>query len=115
MQLLQPFWCSSSRCPHAAATPKRASLKLASLSPLVVRGSDFARGERIVLTASAPSLHRAQSVVAGRNGSFVARFGLRIGRCVALTIRAVGVQGSRAILQVEPGCRRDRIPRPRDD
>ncbi len=90
--------------PATAAQPQRATLKLATLAPLVVQGRGFGKGERVVLTASAPSVQRMRGVVARRNGSFTARFDVRLRRCVPLTVRAVGVQGSRAILQVEPGC-----------
>jgi len=91
--------------PAAAAQPRRATLKLATLAPLVVHGRAFGKAERVVLTAAAPNAQRTLSVVARRNGSFTARFDLRLGRCTPVTVRAVGVRGSRAILQVEPGCR----------
>lgn len=91
--------------PAAAAQPRRATLKLASLAPLVVAGAGFGRSERVVLTASAPNAQRTLALVSRRNGSFTARFRLRLGRCAPLTVRAVGSRGSRAILQVEPGCR----------
>ena len=91
--------------PAAAAQRQRATLKLASLAPLVVTGDGFARRERVVLTASAPSAQRMVALVA-RNGAFTARFDLRVGPCAPLTVRAVGAAGSRAILQVEPGCRK---------
>jgi hypothetical protein len=90
--------------PAAAATPRRATLKLAELAPLIVEGRAFGARERVVLTATAPSSQRMLAVVAWRNGSFTARFGLRVGRCTPITVRAVGSRGSRAILQVEPGC-----------
>jgi hypothetical protein len=90
--------------PASAAPPRRATLELASLAPLVVRGRGFGRVERVALVASAPSTQRKLSVVASRNGAFTAPFGLRLGKCAAFTVRAVGVRGSRAILQVEPGC-----------
>jgi len=91
--------------PAAAAPPRRATLELASLAPLVVTGRGFGKLERVALTASAPSARRTLSVVARRNGSFTARFSLRLGRCATLTVRAVGVRGSRAILQFDPGCK----------
>ena len=91
--------------PAAAAQPRRATLKLTALAPLVVKGQGFGKGERVGLTASAPSVQRTRAVVARRNGSFDARFDLRLGRCTPLTVRAVGVRGSRAILQIEPGCK----------
>lgn len=94
--------------PAGAAQPRRATLKLAALAPLVVEGRGFGKGERVVLTASASNAQRLLSVVARRKGSFTARFDLRLGRCASLTVRAVGARGSRAILQVEPGCRKRR-------
>ncbi len=90
--------------PAGAAQPRRATLQLAGLTPLVVQGRGFGKQERVVLTATAPSLQRMIAVVTRRNGSFTARFGIRLKRCTPLTVRAVGVLGSRAILQLEPGC-----------
>lgn len=90
--------------PAAAAQPRRATLKLASMAPLAVQGRGFGTEERVVLTAAAPSVQRTVGIVARRNGAFTARFALRLGRCAPLTVRAVGVRGSRAILQVQPGC-----------
>ena len=90
--------------PAGAAQPRRATLKLAALAPLAVKGNGFGKGERVVMTASAPNTQRLLRVVARRSGSFTARFDLRLGRCAQLTVRAVGARGSRAILQVEPGC-----------
>ena len=95
--------------PAAAAQPRRATLELATLAPLVVHGhAASAQSERVALTASASNAQRKLSVVARPNGSFTARFGLRLGRCAPFTVRAVGVRGSRAILQVEPGCDKKR-------
>jgi len=90
--------------PAGAAQPRRATLKLVTLAPLVVEGRAFGKRERVVLTATATNAQRMLGVVARRDGSFTARFDLRLGRCTPLMVRAVGVRGSRAILQVEPGC-----------
>lgn len=92
--------------PAAAAPPRRATLKLVDLTPLVVDGRAFVKRERIGLTATAPNAQRMLGIVARRNGTFTARFDLRLGRCTPFTVRAVGGRGSRAILQVEPGCTR---------
>ena len=56
--------------PAGAAQPKRATLQLAGLAPLVVKGRGFGKQERVVLTATAPSLQQMLGVVARRNGSF---------------------------------------------
>jgi hypothetical protein len=94
--------------PAATGQPRRATLELERLVPLVVAGHAFGQGERVVLTASAPTAQKKMSVVARRNGSFTARFGLQLRRCAPFTVRAVGLLGSRAILQVEPGCAKKR-------
>ena len=94
--------------PAAAARPQRATLQLEAATPLVVKGRAFGQGERVGLTASGPSVQNMVSVIARRNGSFTARFGLRLGPCAPFTVRAVGLRGSRAILQVEPGCDKKR-------
>jgi hypothetical protein len=90
--------------PAAAAQPRRATLKLATLVPLVAHGQHFGKRERVVLTASSSNARRMLSVVARRDGAFTARFDLRLGGCASLTVRAVGARGSRATLQLEPGC-----------
>jgi hypothetical protein len=90
--------------PASAAQSQRATLELATLKPLVVEGHGFGKREQVVLTASASNARRLLIVVARRNGSFTARFNLRLGRCAQLTVRAVGTRGSRAILQIQPGC-----------
>ena len=94
--------------PAAAAQPPRATLKLEAVAPLVVVGRGFDGGERVALTASAKSTRKMLKLVTSRNGSFTARFGLRLGPCAPFTVRAVGLRGSRAILQVEPGCDKKR-------
>ena len=93
--------------PAGAAQPRRATLKLVGLQPLVVKGMSFGKRERVGLTASAPGAQRILGVAADRSGAFTARFNLRLGRCDSVTVRAVGTRGSRAILQVEPACRKN--------
>lgn len=98
--------------PAGAAQPRRATLKLVALAPLVVEARGFGKREHVVLTASASASRRLLIVVARRDGSFTARFDLRLGKCAAITVRAVGARGSRAILQVEPGCDRKKRREP---
>ena len=114
----------------ASAAPgvKRPSLGLASTAPLVVGGSGFGSREPVLLTYTADDLgRRVLGVRASRDGSFRARFELRLDRCAAFTVRAAGVRGSRAVLQVDPACdvtekkpkgppkRAPRIPEPPND
>jgi len=96
--------------PAFGAQPKRASLELRSTNPVVVLGRGFAPREPVLLTATAGKIQRIVPLIARPNGTFKARFRLHLGRCAPVTILAVGTRGSRAILQVEPGCRRPRGP-----
>ena len=93
----------------AAPAPKRASLQLESTAPLVVRGKHFGTREPVLLTYTAPGLTpRVVTVRAKRDGSFRATFPLRLDRCAAFTVRAAGLRGTRAVLQVEPACEEKR-------
>jgi hypothetical protein len=95
--------------PAWGAQPRRATLELRSTKPVTVQGRGFAPREPVLVTARAGSTQRAVPLIARRNGTFTARFReMRLSRCVPVTIRAVGTRGSRAILQVEPGCKRQR-------
>jgi hypothetical protein len=97
--------------PAGAAQPRHATLVLASLAPLVVRGSGFGEGEHVVVVAAIPGDQRIVEVDARRNGRFVARLTLRLERCAVLTVRAIGGLGSRAILQVKQRCKERRKTR----
>jgi hypothetical protein len=88
--------------PGWSAGPRRATLLLRQTSPLVVRGEGFGVREQVAVTAGTD--RTVATVRATKSGRFTARFRLRVGRCTELTVRAVGSQGSRAILQREPGC-----------
>jgi hypothetical protein len=89
----------------AAPPPRHASLMLGGTAPLVVTGKGFGTREPVLLTYSNADLaRRVVGVRAKRDGTFRARFELRLDRCAAFTVRAAGVRGSRAVLQVEPAC-----------
>ena len=93
--------------PAMAASPRRAALKLESLAPLVVTGKHFGDREPVILTYLAADLtRRVRGVRSTRGGSFRRSFGLRVERCEAFTVRAVGLHGSRAVLQVDPRCKK---------
>jgi len=94
--------------PSWGAQPRRATLKLGSVAPLVVRGIGFGANEHVTVIAAVPGDQRIIEVDARRSGRFAARFPLSLERCATLTARAVGALGSRAVLQLEPGCRRGR-------
>ena len=95
--------------PAQGASQRRASLKLESLAPLVVRGTQFGFREPVVVTylGSDQSI-RTVGASSSRNGRFEASFDLRVDRCTAFTVRASGTRGSRAVLQVEPACDKKR-------
>jgi hypothetical protein len=92
-----------------APAPRRASLQLASLAPLVVGGKHFGAREPVLVNYFGPGqMRRVEGVRAKRNGDFSVSFDLRVDRCSAFTVRAAGLRGSRAVLQVEPACERKR-------
>ena len=91
---------------QGASSPRRASLKLGSVAPLVIGGKQFGAREPVVVTyIAADETTRRVGVRAKRDGSFKASFELRLDRCTAFTVRAAGARGSRAVLQVEPACK----------
>lgn len=91
---------------HAAPAPRRASLKLESVAPLVVTGKNFGSREPVLLSyTAAEGARTVVGVRAKRNGTFRATFALRLDRCAVFTVRAAGVRGTRAVLQVEPACK----------
>ena len=92
--------------PAWGAKPRRAWLELRSTDPVVVVGRGFAAQEPILVSANAGNARGVVPLIARRNGTFRARFKLRLGRCTPLTVRAIGTRGSRAILQADPGCGR---------
>jgi hypothetical protein len=93
-----------------APSPRRASLKLESLAPLVVSGKQFGAREPVLLTYLAADETRRVGVRAKLDGAFRASFDLRLDRCAMFTVRAAGLRGSRAVLQVEPACKKDKSP-----
>ena len=95
--------------PGAAAPPRRATLQLESVSPLVVRGQSFGRSERVAVVASQRGRQQIVNLTA-RGGRFTAAFTLVVDRCKPLNVRAIGSLGSRAILQRDGSC-----PRPPDE
>jgi hypothetical protein len=92
--------------PATGAKPRRASLKLDAISPLMVSGRSFGAGESVELTyTGADGTTRTVRVSSTRQGRFRAFFRLRLDRCDSFTVRAAGAGGSRAVLQVERSCK----------
>lgn len=93
--------------PAWAAPPKRAALKLESLAPLSVSGRDFGAREPVILTyRAAGQARRVAGVRSTRKGELRHTFAFAVAPCDAFTVRAVGLYGSRATLQVEPRCKK---------
>lgn len=91
--------------PALAALPRHASLELASLAPLQVAGRDFGPREAVRLRYEAADGTRlTRTVQSTRLGRLHAAFPVRLGRCESFTVRATGLAGSRAVLQVERSC-----------
>jgi hypothetical protein len=90
--------------PAWGAKPRPAALKLDSVAPLVVKGSGFRPREAILLTATIGNRRRFAGPIARRDGTFVARFTVRITTCTNLLVRAVGSRGTRALLRARPEC-----------
>ena len=97
---------------QAAPAPRRAALKLESVAPLVVSGRNFGAREPVLLHyTAADGARTVVGVRAKRDGTFRATFALRLDRCAVFTVRAAGVRGTRAVLQVEPSCKRKGLPK----
>lgn len=95
--------------PAVAGPPRRAALKLESLAPLTVVGRGFGAREPVILTYLASDFtRRVTGLRATRKGGFRQAFGFDVDRCAAFTIRAIGLRGSRAVLQADPRCKKRR-------
>jgi hypothetical protein len=105
--------------PAPGAQPRRAAaLKLAALAPLTVTGRNFAPREGVLLIFRGD---KGRSGIATgratRTGRLRIAFRIRLHRCDSFIIRAAGTTGSRAVLQVERDCEKERdrpAPTPRE-
>ena len=94
----------------AAGTPEPAHdgpwLRLVRVQPLTVAGKGFKPREHVRVTAVRGEQSVFRVLTASRAGGFVVTFAeLRFRRCGALSVRAYGARGSRAILKVaQPAC-----------
>ena len=64
----------------------------------------------VLLTATFSSHRRFAGPVARRDGTFTARFNVRITKCTNLVVRAIGGRGSRAILRTKVACTKAQGP-----
>jgi hypothetical protein len=79
------------------------SLRLAKRSPLTLVGSGFRPAERVTVVVTYETGKSVLRVLASGVGSFLVRFAhVQVGRCEALSARATGNLGSRALLRPRP-------------
>ena len=95
--------------PAQGAKP-RPTLAVAAAAPLTITGKGFVPREAVLLTATFSSHRRFAGPVARRDGTFTARFNVRITKCTTLVVRAIGGRGSRAILRTKVACTKKRGP-----
>ena len=96
----------------AADAPAAPSLRILDDRPLVVSGSGFVPGERVVVTAVTSLGPRIARVRAAGNGRIKARLVLAGGPCgAAVAVRARGASGRTAAVAVAAG--RPCVPPPR--
>jgi hypothetical protein len=88
-----------------SVTSSQPEMRVVDRTPLTLRGTGFAAGERVRLVVRVPGLAQKR-VTATRRGFFVAVFS-RAGynRCSGLTAFAIGSRGNRArLLLPAPAC-----------
>lgn len=75
------------------------ALRPVDADPLTLRGTSFARGERVKVLLAAPATVRSKTVRADARGRFRVAFAIRVGRCDDVVVQAIGARGSRAAWQ----------------
>lgn len=93
----------------AATATTQPLLRAASTNPFVVKGQFFKSGERVVVrfVARATEETRVRRTTASKQGSFAVDFGrVPIGRCLTVSVSALGSGGSRAVYKTHqlPAC-----------
>ena len=98
---IAPFGGSAAR----GAATATASLRVARIDPLTVRGLGFRSGERVTVTANLPRSRRTARVIANAEGAFTVRLGRvrRYDPCqFSLLVKARGSRGSTAMARMPP-------------
>jgi hypothetical protein len=83
----------------ALGSGRDASLAITDRDPLTIRGARFAPGERVKLFVTGQGL-LVRSVRAGPRGGFTTIFRVRLGRCDAVVVQAIGNRGHRAQVDI---------------
>jgi hypothetical protein len=77
----------------------RPALRPLDLDPLTLAGSNFRANERVTLLVAAPPVVKSTRVRANARGRFRVVFRVKVGRCDAAVVQAIGARGSRATFQ----------------
>jgi hypothetical protein len=89
----------------AFAATGKGQLALVGSHPVVVRGTHFQPRERVRVRVMTPDGSAVRVATAGATGTFVVRFpSLSLPGCPSYAIRAVGADGSYAVVRVVPEC-----------
>jgi len=87
-----------------SAAPRPATVRVATMTPFVVKGTHFKRGETVRVVTQLKGEH-VRIVRASRKGAFAARFlSLKVTFCSGYYVRAVGSKGSRAYVRRISDC-----------
>jgi hypothetical protein len=85
-----------------AATPR---LRAVDLDPLTLSGTGFRKNERVTLLVAVPPVVKTTKLRANARGRFRIVFRVKVGRCDAAVVQAIGARGSRATFQHDAlGC-----------
>jgi hypothetical protein len=77
----------------------RPALRPVDLDPLTLAGSGFRANERVTLLVVAPPVVKSTRLRANARGRFRVVFRVKVGRCDAAVVQAIGARGSRATFQ----------------
>ena len=77
----------------------RPTLRAVDLDPLTLNGAGFRANERVTLLIAAPPVVKSTKLRANARGRFRVVFRVKVGRCDAVVVQAIGARGSRATFQ----------------
>jgi hypothetical protein len=83
---------------HAGTPARSPGLRVVDRTPVTVRATGFAPGERVGVRLAARGRAWTRRSAAGEAGSLTIRFRVSLGRCDRYTLQAFGSAGSRARL-----------------
>jgi hypothetical protein len=77
----------------------RPTLRAVDLDPLTLAATGFRKNERVTLLVAAPPVVKTTKLRANAIGRFRVVFRVKVGRCDAAVVQAIGARGSRATFQ----------------